>query len=340
MAVQTDVLKAGAAGATRTQKGESLWLDAWRRLRRNRAAIIGGVLIIILVLTAVFADAIAPYSYYEQVLVDNNKIPPWMLAIFPFMAPYAKLSTDYLVGADYVGRDIFSRIVYGSRVSLTVALIAPLISLAIGLFIGSLSGFRGGRTDSILMRIVDVLYAFPTILFVILLMAFFRSTFAKPDPGSFTYAVSSLDNRMGGMLFIFVGLGITAWETMARLSRGQVLSVREKEYIEAAKTIGVKDGRTMRKHVLPNIIGPLIVYETLAIPTYIALEAFLSFIGLGVNPPTPSWGSMIADGSGVVRSYPNQVIFPALALAVTMFAFNFLGDGLRDALDPRLRGTQ
>jgi oligopeptide transport system permease protein len=341
MTVQTDVLKTGvAAGVPRTQKGESLWLDAWRRLRRNRAAIVGGVIILLLAFMAIFAEVIAPYTYYEQTLVDNNKIPPWVLAIFPFMKPYAKLSLDYLVGADYVGRDILSRIIYGSRVSLAVALIAPIISLAIGLVVGSISGFRGGRTDSILMRIVDVLYAFPTILFVILLMAFFRSTFAQPDPGSFTYAISSLDNRMGGMLFIFIGLGITAWETMARLSRGQVLSVREKEYIEAARTIGVKDGRTMRKHVLPNIIGPLIVYETLAIPTYIALEAFLSFIGLGVNPPTPSWGSMIADGSGVVRSYPNQVLAPAMALAITMFAFNFLGDGLRDALDPRLRGTQ
>ena len=340
MTVQTDVLKAGAAGVPRTQKGESLWLDAWRRLRRNRAAVIGGVTILILVLTAIFADVIAPYHFADQTLIDNNKIPFWMLRIFPFMAPYAKISTQYLVGADYVGRDLFSRVVYGTRVSLTVALIAPLISLGIGLVVGTISGYRGGRVDSILMRTVDVLYAFPTILFVILLMAFFRSTFAQPDQGSFAYAVSSLDNRMGGMLFIFVGLGITAWETMARLSRGQVLSVREKEYIEAARTIGVKDGRTMRKHVLPNIIGPLIVYETLAIPTYIALEAFLSFIGLGVNPPTPSWGQMIADGSGVVRSYPNQVLAPALALAITMFAFNFLGDGLRDALDPRLRGTQ
>jgi len=340
MSVQTDVLSAGSAGQVLTRKSESLWMDAFRRLLRNRAAIVGGVIIIILVLTAVFAEAIAPYPYADQTLVDNNKVPPWMVVIFPFMKPYARYSTDYLVGADYVGRDLFSRIVYGSRVSLTVALLAPLISLAIGLVVGVFSGYRGGRIDTLLMRGVDVLYAFPTILFVILLMAFFRGTFSRPDPGSLSYAISSLDSRMGGMLFIFIGLGITAWETQARLSRGQVLSVREKEYMEAARTIGVKDGRMMRKHILPNILGPLIVYETLAIPTYIALEAFLSFIGLGVNPPTPSWGSMIADGSGVVRSYPNQVIFPALALAITMFAFNFLGDGLRDALDPRLRGTQ
>ena len=142
------------------------------------------------------------------------------------------------------------------------------------------------------------------------------------------------------MLFIFIGIGLTAWETMARLTRGQVLSVREKEYVEAAHTIGANNWRIMFKHILPNILGPLIVNETLAIPAYISTEAFLSFIGLGVNPPTPSWGAMISDGSRVVRTYPNQAIFPALALAVTMFAFNFLGDGLRDAFDPRLRGTQ
>jgi oligopeptide transport system permease protein len=171
-------------------------------------------------------------------------------------------------------------------------------------------------------------------------MAFFRGTYSNAAPGTFSYALSSLDAKMGGMLFIFIGLGITAWETMARLTRGQVLSVREKEFVEAARTVGSGNRRIMARHVLPNIIGVLIVYETLAIPAYIATEAFLSFIGLGVNPPTPSWGIMIANSSGAVRTYPNQVLLPALMLAITMFAFNFLGDGLRDALDPRLRGTQ
>jgi oligopeptide transport system permease protein len=191
-----------------------------------------------------------------------------------------------------------------------------------------------------MMCIVDVLYAFPSLLFIILLLAFFRSTLSDIEPGSFTYVVSKLDESAGGLLFIFVGIGLTAWETMARLTRGQVLSIREKEFVEAARTIGASNSRIMFRHILPNIIGPLVVAETLAIPGYISTETFLSFIGLGVNPPTPSWGSMIADGSGMIRSYPNQTIFPALALAITMFAFNFLGDGLRDALDPRLRGTQ
>jgi oligopeptide transport system permease protein len=152
--------------------------------------------------------------------------------------------------------------------------------------------------------------------------------------------MNRIDAAMGGLFFIFVGIGLTAWETMARLARGQVLSVREKEYVEAARALGAGDRRIMFRHILPNIAGPLIVAETLAIPTYIAIEAFLSFIGLGVNPPTPSWGSMISDGSRAVRTYPNQAIFPALALMITMFAFNFLGDGLRDAFDPRLRGKQ
>ncbi len=327
-------------GQPLTQKGESLWMDAIRRLVRNKGAVVGLALIVILFLSAIFANFIAPYPFDKQVLTDQNKAPTWILNVFPSMKPYVQVSNNYLLGADYVGRDLFSRIVYGARISLTVALIGPLISLLIGVTYGSISGYFGGNVDNIMMRVVDVLYAFPGLLFIILLLAFFRSTFSHPDPGSFTYAISAMDAKLGGMLFIFIGIGLTAWETMARLSRGQVLSVREKEFVEAARTIGATDGRIMFRHILPNIVGPLVVAETLAIPGYISTEAFLSFIGLGVNPPTPSWGAMISDGSSVVRTYPNQTIFPALALAVTMFAFNFLGDGLRDALDPRLRGTQ
>ncbi|HET6846574.1 MAG TPA: ABC transporter permease [Anaerolineales bacterium] len=330
----------GAGGMPLTQKRESLWQDAMRRLIRNRAAVIGGVLIILLILITIFADKIALKSFEVQVLPDQNKVPTWLLSVFPSMKGYAQISEAYPLGADYVGRDLFSRIVYGGRVSLSVAFIGPLISLIVGVVYGSISGYFGGRVDNIMMRVVDVLYAFPSLLFIILLMAFFRSTLTDIPPGTFAYALSQLDHQLGGMLFIFVGIGLTAWETMARLTRGQVLSVREKEFVEAAHTIGAGNMRIMFKHILPNILGPLIVNETLAIPGYISTEAFLSFIGLGVTPPTPSWGAMISDGSAVVRTYPNQAIFPALALAITMFAFNFLGDGLRDAFDPRLRGTQ
>ncbi len=338
--VKLESQKLGAGGAPLTQKRESLWQDALRRLVRNRAAIIGGSIVVLLFLMAIFAPVVAVKSFEVQVLTDENKVPEWMLSVFPTMKPYANISTGYPLGADYVGRDLFSRIVYGARVSLTVAIIGPLISLIIGVIYGSISGYFGGKVDNLMMRIVDVLYAFPSLLFIILLMAFFRSTISDIQPGTFAYAVNKIDESMGGLFFIFVGIGLTAWETMARLTRGQVLAAREKEYIEAARTIGATDIRIMFRHILPNIVGPLVVSETLAIPGYISTETFLSFIGLGVNPPTPSWGSMISDGSGVIRSYPNQTIFPALALAITMFAFNFLGDGLRDALDPRLRGTQ
>jgi oligopeptide transport system permease protein len=329
-----------ASGMPLTQKRESLLQDAVRRLVRNRAAVMGGAIVIILILMAVFAPLVAVKSFEIQVLVDQNKVPEWITNIFPTMKPYAQFSTDYPFGADYVGRDLFSRIVYGARVSLAVAFIGPLISLVIGVIYGSISGYFGGRIDNVMMRIVDILYAFPSLLFIILLLAFFRSTITDLEPGSFRYLMGKVDDSMGGLFFIFVGIGLTAWQTMARLTRGQVLSIREKEFIEAAHTIGATNQRIMFRHILPNILGPLVVAETLAIPGYIATEAFLSFIGLGVNPPTPSWGAMISDGARTLRTYPNQTIFPALALAITMFAFNFLGDGLRDALDPRLRGTQ
>lgn len=339
MSVSVSKPKVLAGGVPLTTKSEGIWVDSWRRLIRNKAAVIGGTIIIILFFFAIFANLIAPKPYDVQVLQDQNKAPQWIISIFPSMAAYTKPSTGYLLGADYVGRDLFSRLLYGARVSLAVAIIGPLISLLVGVLYGSVAGYFGGKVDTIMMRLVDVLYAFPTILFVILLMAFFRST-SSIKPGTAAYFVSQLDAKSGGMLFIFVGIGLTSWETMARLTRGQVLSMRQKEFVEAAQTIGASNFRIMFRHILPNVIGPLIVAETLAIPGYISLEAFLSFIGLGVNPPTPSWGNMIADGQQVLRTYPHQAIFPALALAITMFAFNFLGDGLRDALDPRLRGNQ
>lgn len=338
MAVQTTQ---SAANVPVLRKRESLWSDAFHRLIRNRAAVIGSGIILMLILVYIFADVIAVKPYDVQVPTDNNAMPPWLISLFPMVKGYARISTAYPLGADDLGRDLFSRIVYGTRVSLTVAFIGPLIALFIGVIYGSISGYFGGAVDNLMMRFVDVMYAFPSLLLIILMMAFFRSTFAKGgDPGTLKYTLNALDSKVGGMLFIFIGIGITAWEGMARLARGQILSIREKEFIEAARTIGAGHVRIMFRHILPNIIGPLVVAETLAIPGYISTETFLSFIGLGVNPPTPSWGSMISDGARVLRTYPTQAIFPALALAITMFAFNFLGDGLRDALDPRMRGTQ
>lgn len=323
-----------------TVKSRSLLQEAIRRLVRNRAALTGGIIVILLMLTAVFADFIAPLTYDKQNLSEVNAIPTWLTTLMPSLKNYALINDKYWLGADPVGRDLFSRIIYGSRVSLAVAFIGPIISLMIGVIYGSISGYFGGQVDNIMMRIVDVLYAFPGLLFIILLMAFFRNTFSQPNMGTLTYYLGQLDGKFGGILFIMIGIGLTAWETQARLTRGQVLSAREKEYIQAARALGASDLRIMFRHILPNVIAPLIVVETLSIPGYIYTEAFLSFIGLGVNPPTPSWGSMISTGSRALRSYPNQALFPALALAITMFAFNFLGDGLRDALDPRLQGSQ
>jgi oligopeptide transport system permease protein len=252
---------------------------------------------------------------------------------------YTPLRNEHLLGSDNLGRDLWTRMVYGARVSLLVALIGPLVSLLIGLPYGLISGYFGGRIDNWMMRFVDLMYAFPTLLLIILLMAFFRSSSAVTSTDSFIHTMAQLDRTSGGMFFIFLGVGITAWMGLARLTRGQVLYVREMEYVLAARSVGSNTSNIMWKHILPNILGPIIISETLSIPTYISYEAFLSFIGLGVNPPTPSWGIMISDGARVLRSAPHEAIFPALALFLMMFAFNFLGDGLRDALDPRLRGS-
>jgi oligopeptide transport system permease protein len=329
----------------RSRQGESLWLDSWKRLRRNKAALLGSFIILMNIFVAVFASTLAPKPYDLQVLADNNAAPLWVTRVFPTMLPrtdaggYITISDNYTLGADSLGRDLLSRIIYGARVSLLVAFIGPLTALMFGMTVGLTAGYSRGWVDNVLMRFVDIMYAFPTLLLVILFMAFFRFTSESLTPGTLGYAISQVDRSSGGLLFVFIGIGITSWMGMARLVRGQVLSVREKEYVEAARSLGTGTRGIVLRHILPNILGPVIVAETLAIPTYISYEAFLSFIGLGVNPPTPSWGGMIAEGARGIASYPNQAIFPAIALFLVMFAFNFLGDGLRDALDPRMRGV-
>ncbi|MBI4670715.1 MAG: ABC transporter permease [Chloroflexi bacterium] len=323
------------------RKETNLWIDSLRRLVHNRAAVVGGIILLALLFVFIFADLVAIQPYDRQVPQDNNKMPAWLIALFPSTSNYAKVTSKYPMGADDLGRDLWSRVIYGTRISLSVALVGPLLAFLIGTTYGLISGFIGGRVDDVMMRIVDVMYAFPTLLLIIIMMAFFRSSFSGiAEEGTLAYTLNGIDSATGGMLFIFIGIGLTSWMGNARLTRGQVLSVREKEFVEAARSIGSGNRRIMFQHIFPNIIGPIIVYETLAIPGYIAFEAFLSFIGLGVNPPTPSWGIMIADGARNIRTYPHLVLLPALALAVTMFAFNFLGDGMRDALDPRMRGTQ
>jgi oligopeptide transport system permease protein len=334
----------GVIRISKPGEGRSLWADAFYRLIRNRAAVAGIIVLCFAIVIALFAPAFAPQDYDEAVLADNNAAPEWVTRLFPTMRPrseggYVTVTDRYALGADGIGRDLLSRIVYGSRVSLAVAFIGASISAVVGLLVGLTAGYVGGRVDNMLMRFVDVMYAFPSLLLIILLMAVFRDTFVNQPRGTLGYALEQLDSSIGGLLFVFIGIGLTAWMGMARLVRGQVLSVREQPYVEAARALGARTPTIIFRHILPNILGPLIVAQTLSIPSYILSEAFLSYIGLGVKPPTPSWGSMISDGANVIQSYPNQAIFPALALALVMFSFNFLGDGLRDALDPRMRGV-
>lgn len=322
-------------------KSRSLFQDSLIRLSRNRAAMVGLVVIIILVLMAVFADFIAPYGYAEQNRQTQVIAPQWIVDIFPVMDGYVTISEQYPMGADSLGRDLLSRLIYGARISLSVAFIGPITAMIVGLTLGLISGYFGGFVDDLIMRFVDIVYAFPTLLFIILLMAFFRGSLSEvaQTPGTLAYTLSELDRSMGGLLFIFIGIGLTSWAGLARLTRGQVLAVREQDYVLAARAIGSDNRNIILRHVLPNILGPVVVAETLTIPVYIRYEAFLSFIGLGVQAPMPSWGQMISDGAGSIGAYPHWALFPAIALFIVMFAFNFLGDGLRDALDPRMRGV-
>lgn len=339
----------GRVTEVEARQPRSLWADALLRLARNHAAVLGAVIIVAVIVVAILAPVVAPYNYRSGDSAEARTVPLWLARLMPGnMETYAQISDKFPIGSDYLGRDLLSRIIYGTRVSLPVGFIGAITALIIGLIYGCISGYYGGKVDNIMMRIVDIMYAFPTMLLIILLMAFFKTSFGgAPEPGTAAYTFNQVNRAIdrilglegGGMLFIFMGIGITAWMGTARLARGQILSLKQWEFVEAARMIGAKDLHILVRHILPNIIGPILVSVTLSIPGYISTEVFLSFIGLGVDPPTPSWGAMISDGAKAIRSYPHEVLFPALALAIVMFAFNFLGDGLRDALDPRMRGT-
>lgn len=298
---------------------DTLWRKRWRRFSRNRAALLGLLMLFVLTVLAIGAPWIAPYHYAEGD-VRYNFAPP---------------SKEHWLGCDYMGRDILSRLIYGARVSLTIAFVSAATSFLLGVSYGVVSGAIGGAIDNLMMRVVDIAWGFPTLLLIILMMVFFKSSFAKVTPGTLAGTLSAIDRAMGGMFFICIGIGLTAWLMIARLARGMTLSVREKDFVEAARACGANRIYIIRRHLLPNIIGPCIVQVTLQIPTFILYEAFLSFIGLGVDPPTPSWGAMINEGYIAMRSHIHVFLAPAVALSITVLAFNFVGDGLRDVFDPR-----
>lgn len=279
------------------EQGTSLWRDAWYRLRKNSLAVASAVALLVLGLACAIGPFLSPYTYQEQKLA-LGAVPP---------------NAQHWLGTDSFGRDQLTRLLYGGRVSIMVGLCATAVSLTIGVFYGAIAGFLGGTVDRVMMRIVDIMFALPFTIFVILLMVVFGRK----------------------IWLLFLAIGAVEWLTMARIVRGQVQSLRKQEFIEAAQALGLRRRRIVTRHIVPNALGPIIVYATLTVPAVMLLEAFLSFLGLGVQPPMSSWGSMIKDGADRMEEFPWLLIAPGAALAATLFSLNFLGDGLRDALDVR-----
>ena len=278
------------------ETGSSLWRDSWSRLRKNKLAVCGGAMLLTLSLLCIFGP-IFSQSYQEQNL-DLGATAP---------------SAAHWLGTDTLGRDLFARILYGGRISIMVGLVATFVALAIGVSYGAVAGFFGGKLDAVMMRIVDIMYALPFTIFVILLMVFFGRN----------------------IFLLFFAIGAVEWLTMARIVRGQIMSIKKMEYIEAARALGLGRRRIIFRHMIPNVLGPIIVYTTLTIPAVMLLEAFLSFLGLGVQPPMSSWGVLIKDGAEKMEEFWWLLVFPGGVFSLTLFSLNFLGDGLRDALDVR-----
>ncbi len=305
---------------SQVEKGESLWVGAWHRLRKNKMALLGSIFIILLIGLSFIGPFFLEDDYYTfQELELASKAP----------------SEDHLLGTDHLGRDQLRRIIKGGQISLMVGLVATVVSLTIGIGYGTISGYFGGNIDRLMMRVVDILYSLPFTIFVILLMVFAKDlgdsidTWFKESGSNFSIS------GQWNMLLLFVAIGAVEWLTMARIVRGQVLSLRKQEFIEACISLGLPTHRIIFRHMVPNVLGPVIVYTTLTIPAVMLLEAFLSFLGLGVQPPTPSWGLLIKDGADRMIEAPWMLIFPGIMFALALFSFNFVGDGLRDALDPK-----
>jgi oligopeptide transport system permease protein len=290
------------------ERGTSLWRDAWLRLRKNKLAVFGVLVLLVMVVFCFLGPLLSPYTYEQQDLGLYATAP----------------SAKHWFGTDKLGRDQLTRVMYGGRISVSVGICATLVSLTIGVLYGSIAGFVGGKTDVVLMRVVDILYALPFTVFVILLMVFTREL------------ASRLNLGVEWTLYVMFGaIGAVEWLTMARIVRGQVQSLARQEFVEAARALGLRRRRIILRHMIPNVLGPVAVYTTLTIPAVMLLEAFLSFLGLGVQPPMSSWGTMIKDGAELMEEFPWLLVIPAGFFSLTLFSLNFLGDGLRDALDVR-----
>ncbi len=290
-----------ASVGEQTIAGRSLWMDAWQTLRRNRAAVVSAIIIAVMAVLVIIGPFFSPYSY-DFTDWGNLSVGP-------------SFETGHIFGTDTLGRDLFVRTLFGGRISLMVGIVATLVSLLIGVSYGATAGYLGGRVDHIMMRIVDSLYAMPFMFFVILLMVLFGRN----------------------IVLIFVAIGAINWLDMARIVRGQTLTLKHREFVEAAEAQGVATFTIIRRHIVPNLLGIVAVYVTLTIPQVILVESFLSFLGLGVQEPMTSWGALVKEGADEMESAPWMLIFPAVFLAVTLFCFNFVGDGMRDALDPKDR---
>ena len=302
-------------------QGTSLWKDAWRRLRRNRLAVIGMVFVSLIVVASLVGPPIIEITTgftYDYIPSDSGMVRSFP----PFTAADGSFSWTHPMGTDEAGRDLLARVLLGGRISLMVGLISTLVSLIIGVSFGATAGYAGGKIDDAMMRIVDVLYAIPYMMIVIVLLAFFGG-----------------QSPLGQLFLLFIGLGAVSWLTMARIVRGQVVSLKNQEFVLAARASGASPVKIIFRHLVPNALGPVIVYATLTIPSVMLLEAFLSFLGLGVQAPLASWGSLAADGIRNIAIFPWQLIFPGVTMAVALFSLNFVGDGLRDALDPHMRKT-
>ena len=319
LAVGEADVRTAERGTAEAVKGTSLWKDAWKRLLKNKLAVFGLIVISIIIVVSIIGPPIIrlatgyTYDYIPPDTALNKSFPP-------FTAPDGSFSWTHPMGTDIQGRDILARVLIGGRISLMVGIISTIVSLIIGVTYGATAGYLGGKVDNVMMRIVDVLYSLPYMMIVIVLLAFFGGR-----------------SPLGQLVLLFIALGSVSWLTMARIVRGQVLSLKNQEFVMAARATGVTTRKIIFKHLVPNALGPVIIYSTLTIPSVMLTEAFLSFLGLGVQPPLASWGSLANEGIQNIAIFPWQLIFPGVTMALALFSLNFLGDGLRDALDPQMR---